>query len=160
MATTTAPKRGGCFGRSIVTVIIVLVVACLVCSVGAYVVVGPTVMNVFNALTAPITASNDFVNAVIANDYTKAYGLVHPTAQSAFGGSPDQMKELLTSEGLVPSNFTATNVNITGDAFVNGTGTFGGSTKYVYITLRKDGDNWKILNIEANNNPPTATARP
>ncbi|MBI1281603.1 MAG: hypothetical protein GC179_25980 [Anaerolineaceae bacterium] len=37
---------------------------------------------------------------------------------------------------------------------MNGTGTFGGAQKYVYIYLRKDGDTWKIIGIEVNNNAP------
>lgn len=45
----------------------------------------------------------------------------------------------------------------TGDAIVNGTGTFGGKMRYVYLSLKKNGDAWKILGLEVNDNAPTAT---
>ncbi len=154
--TTTAPKKG-CFGRSILTVVIVLIIAAVVCVGVVFVVAGPAVSNLFNAIAAPITASNDFMNALIAKDYTKAYGMVHPSQQEAFGGDAAGLEQVLTEQGILPTTFTSTYVNIIGDAIVNGTGTFDGKMKYVYVNLRKDGDTWKILGLEVNDNAPTAT---
>jgi hypothetical protein len=155
--TTETPKKGGCFGRSIVTVIIVLIVACVVCGVVGYFVVGPSVMNVVNTFAAPLTTSNDFMTALTTKDYAKAYGLVHPSQQEAFGGSPEGMQQKLDSGGMLPTTFALTNIQIGTDAIVNGTGTFNGNQKYVYISLRKDGDNWKIIGLDVNDNAPTAT---
>ena len=154
---TTAPKRGGCFGKSILTIVIVLVVACIVVAGLAYVVAGPAISGLINAVAAPITASNDFMNALIAKDYTKAYGMVHSSQQSSFGGSPEAMQQQFSTQGLQPTTYKFANVQVGTDALVNGTGTFGGNTKYVYISLRKDGDTWKILGLDVNDNAPTAT---
>src|SRR5260221_7238383 len=78
----------------------------------------------FNTIAAPITTSNDFMTALIAKDYAKAYDMVIPDQQSAFGGSADGMQQLFSSKGIEPSSFTFTNINIGSDAVVNGTGTF------------------------------------
>ena len=155
--TTEAPKRGGCFGRNIVVVIIVLIVACIVCGVVGYVVVGPSIMNVVNTLAAPLVTGNDFMTAVTAQDYTKAYGLVHPSQQATFGGSPEGMKQLFADRQLQSSSFALSNVQVGTGAKVSGTGTFSGNSKYVYLYLEKDGDAWKIARIEVNDDAPTAT---
>ncbi len=158
--TAPAPNRGGCFGRSILTVVIVLVIACLVCGVGAYVILGPAIskaVNIVADIAVPLTTSQEFMTAVTAKDYAKAYSMVHPSQQASFGGSADGMKQLFESQSMEPSTFALTNVQVGGDAIVNGTGTFGGASKYVYISLRKDGDTWKILGVNINDNPPTAT---
>lgn len=154
--TTTEPKKGGC-GRNLIIVAVVLIVGALVCVGVVFAVAGPAISNVFNAIAAPITASNDFMNALIAKDYTKAYGMVHPSQQEAFGGDVAGMEQVLSEQGLLPSIYTFANVQIGTDALVNGTGTFGGKTKYVYISLRKDGETWKIIGMEVNDNAPTAT---
>ena len=154
--TTTAPKRG-CFGRSILTVIIALIIGSVVCVGIVVVVAGPAISNLFNTLAAPITVSQDFMNALIAKDYTKAYGMVHPSQKESFGGSAEGMQKVLSDNALEPSSFTFTYVQIIGDAIVNGTGIFGGENKYVYVNLRKDGDAWKIIGLEVNNTAPTAT---
>lgn len=154
--TTTAPKKGGC-GRTIIIVVVALILGVVVCGGIALAVAGPAISNLFNAFAAPITASNDFMNALIAKDYTKAFTMIHPEQQEAFGGDADGMEQILSEQGIEPSTFTTTNVQIGTDALVNGTGTFNGSMKYVYVSLRKDGDTWKILGIEVNNNAPTAT---
>src|SRR5262249_37336136 len=97
------------------------------------------------------------MTAVKAQDYAKAYNMVHPSQQADFGGSPDGMKQKFSAAGWEPTTFTLTNINVSGDATVNGTGTFGGSQKYIYIYLRKDGDTWKILGLGINRTAPTAT---
>ena len=153
---STTPKKG-CLGRSIITVVIALIIAAVVCVGVVFVVAGPAIGNLFNALAAPISASQDFMNALIAKDYTKAYGMVHPDQQTNFGGSADGMEQVLSDQGIVPSTFTFTNVQVGQDALVNGTGTFDGKTRYVYISMRKAGDTWKIIGIEVNDQAPTAT---
>ena len=153
---STAPKKG-CLGRSILTVVIALIIAAVVCVGVVFVVAGPAIGNLFNAFAAPINASQDFMNALIAKDYTKAYGMVHPDQQANFGGSADGMEQVLSEQGIEPSTFTFANVQIGQEALVNGTGTFGGKTRYVYISLRKAGDTWKIIGIEVNDQAPTAT---
>jgi hypothetical protein len=153
---TPAPKKRGCLGRSLLTVVILLIVAAVVC-VGAVAVAWPAISNVVNAVAAPITASQDFMNDLIAKDYTKAYAMIHPSEQQDFGGSADGMQQTLSDQGITPTTFTFTNVQIGSDALVNGTGTFDGKTRYVYISLRKDGDAWKIIGIQVNDNAPTAT---
>jgi len=155
----STPRKRGCLGRSIVTVIIVLLVAALVC-VGIIVVAAPSIGNLVNAIAAPITASNDFMTDLIAKDYTKAFALIHPSQKEAFGSDADGMEQILSEQGIVPSSFTATNVQISGDALVNGTGIFDGAKKYVYVILSKDGDSWKIIGIQVNDNAPTATPAP
>lgn len=153
---STAPKKG-CFGRSILTVVLVLIVAAVVCIGAVFVVAGPAIGNLVNALAAPISASQDFMNDLIAKDYTKAYGMVHPEQQESFGGSPEGMQQLLGDNNMLPSSFTFANVQVGTDAIANGTGTFDGKTKYVHISLRKSGDTWKIIGLEVNDNAPTAT---
>jgi len=153
----TEPKKGGC-GRNILIVAVVLIVGALVCVGVVVAVAGPAISNVFNALAAPITANNDFMNALIAKDYTKAYGMIHPEQQEAFGGDAAGMEQVLSEQGLLPSSYSFTNVNIFNDqAMVNGTGVFGGKMKYVYLSLKKNGDAWKIIGLEVNENAPTAT---
>jgi hypothetical protein len=158
--TTPAPKKGGC-GRNILMVIGALVLACIVCGVISYAVAGPAIMNVINALAAPITANNDFMTALVNKDYTKAYGMIQPSQQQKFGGSPDGLKQFITDKSMDPSSFTFTNIQITAtnttDALVNDTGVFGGKTQYVYLSLSKDGDTWKISDLQVNDNAPTAT---
>jgi hypothetical protein len=61
---------------------------------------------VINAVAAPITANNDFINALIAKDYTKAYAMVHPSQQTSFGGSPEGMQQTLSERGWEPSSYT------------------------------------------------------
>jgi len=153
---TPAPKKRGCLGRSLLTVVILLIVAAVVC-VGAVAVAWPAISNVVNAVAAPITASQDFMNDLIAKNYTKAYAMVHSSAQQEFGGSADAMQQLLSDNGITPSTFTFTNVQLGDNALVNGTGTFDGKTRYVYIILAKDGDPWKIVNIRVSDDAPTAT---
>lgn len=153
----TEPKKGGC-GRNLLIVVIVLIVGALVCVGVAFAVAGPAIGNLVNALAAPISANNDFMNALIAKDYTKAYSMVHPEQQEAFGGDAAGMEQVLSEQGLLPSTYTFTNVNIFNDqAMVNGTGLFDGKLKYVYLSLKKDGDTWKIIGLEVNDNAPTAT---
>jgi hypothetical protein len=156
MSTTT--KKGGCFGRSIITVIVVMLFACVICGGVAYVVAGPAIANVINAFGAPLLATNDFMNALVAKDYTKAYGLIHSSQQANFGGSADGLKQLITDKGLQPSTFSVTNIQISNsDALVNGTGTFGGASKYVYVNLSKDGETWKVMGLQVSDQAPTAT---
>lgn len=157
MTPTPAPKKGGC-GRNLLIVVVALIIGAVVCVGVAFVVAGPAIGNLVNAFAAPITASNDFMNALIAKDYAKAYGMVHPEQQEAFGGDAAGIEQLLGEQNMLPSTFTTTNVNIFNDqALVNGTGTFGGKTKYVYVSLKKDGDTWKLIGLEVNDNAPTAT---
>ena len=133
---------------------IVLIVACIGGAVALYF-GGKAVVN---TIGAPITASNDFMAALIAKDYTKAYGMVLPAQQSNFGGSADGMKQMFADKGLEPASYQFLNFQLLGsDAIVNDTGSFGGNTKYVYVNLRQDGDAWKILGLQVNDNPPTAT---
>src|ERR1041385_3452395 len=113
---------------------------------------------VVDTIGAPITASNDFMAALIAKDYTKAYGMVIPAQQASFGGSPDGMQQLISGKGWEPTSYTFLNFQLGSDAIVNDTGVFGGSTKYVYINLRQDGGTWKILGLDVNDTAPTATA--
>src|SRR5262249_32591867 len=127
--------------------------------VGAYVIIGPSVANVFNAIAAPITTSQDFMTALVAKDYAKAYGLVDPSQQAAFGGSADGLQKALSDRGMLPTTFTFTNFSLgTNGSIVNGKGTFNGATKYVYTTLLKSGDNtYKVGQLDVNDNAPTAT---
>ena len=150
------PRKRGCFGRSIITVIVLLVVAAVVC-VGVIAIAAPSIGNLVNALAAPITASNDFMTALIAKDYTKAFTMIHPSQKEAFGNDAAGMEQVLSDNGIEPTTYTSTNVQINGNAFVNGTGTFDGKTRYVYMSLVKDGDTWKISSIEVNDNAPTPT---
>lgn len=143
--------------RNLLVGCVALLVICAVVAGVGWVLVGPAILNVINAVAAANNASNVFMNTVIAKDFTKAYGMVHPSQQTSFGGSPDQMKQLFTSNDWIPSSFTSTNAQAGTDAIVNGTGNFGGTTKYVEIDLRKDGDTWKILGFRADVNPPTVT---
>src|SRR5258708_462948 len=133
------------------------IVLVIVCIGGAAVVYfcGKTVVDAF---AAPITANNDFMNALIAKDYAKAYGLVSPSQQTAFGGSADGMKQLISSKQWEPSSYTFSNIQLTSGALINGTGSFGGTTKYVYIALQKERDTWKVAQLDVNDNAPTATA--
>jgi len=152
-----SPPRRGCFGRSIVTVVLVLIVAVVICGGLAYVIVGPAISTAFNSVAAPISANNDFMNALIAKDYTKAYGLIHSTQQNSFGGSPQGMQKVFSAKGWAPSSYTFANIQVGTDAIANGSAVFNGATQYVYISLRKDGDAWKILGLDINGNAPTAT---
>src|SRR5258708_13042188 len=104
-----APKQRST-GRTILTIFLVLIVLCVVCVVGVLVVAGPAVSNLINAATAPISASNDFMNAVMANDYAKAYGMIDPSQQSAYGGSAEGLNQTLTHTRLVPTKFASNNV--------------------------------------------------
>ena len=153
------PRKRGCFGRSIITIIVLLIVAAVVC-VGVVAIAAPSIGNLVNAIAAPITASNDFMTALVAKDYTKAYGMILPSQQEAFGGNAQGMEQVLSENGIEPTSYTFTNVQLVGNAFVNGTGTFDGKTRYVYMSLVKDGDTWKISSIEVNDDAPTATPAP
>lgn len=154
---TAEPKRRSA-GRTILTIIVALIVACAVCGIVAYVVVGPSITKVFNTVVAPLTAGNDFMTALVAKDYPKAYAMISPAQQASFGGSPDGLKETLASKGMEPSSFSLNNFQFNDtDAIVNGTGSFSGNTKYVYLYLKKEGDNWKVNGMDINDNPPTAT---
>ncbi|MHB8625781.1 MAG: hypothetical protein ACYDBJ_01435 [Aggregatilineales bacterium] len=153
---TNSPRRGGCFGRSIVTVIIVLVIACIALAGIAYVVAGPAIINLFNAIAAPISASNDFMNDLIAKDYTKAYSLIHPSQQANFGGSAQAMQQSFSGQEPSSYTFASAQTLTTGQTVVNGTGNFGGTTKYVTMFLQKDGDTWKIVQFGISDNQPTA----
>src|SRR5258706_11491464 len=113
---------------------------------------------VVNTIGAPITASNDFMTALIAKDYAKAYGMVLPAQQANFGGSANGMKDKFSSAGIEPSSYTFLNFQLLGSqAIVNDTGSVGGATKYIYINLQQDSDTWKILGFDVNDNAPTAT---
>lgn len=144
--------------RNILIGCVALLVICAVAVAVAFAVAGPAISNIFNSIAAPITASNDFMNAVVAKDYTKAYGLVHSSQQTSFGGSSDGMKQLFSGNGWEPSAFTFSQMQslTTGDAVVNDTGTFSGTTKYITMFLRKDGDVWKILGFNVSTTQPTA----
>lgn len=150
------PRKRGCFGRSIITIIVLLIVAAVVC-VGVIAIAAPSIGNLVNAIAAPISSSNDFMTDLIAKDYTKAFALIHPSQKEAFGNDADGMEQILSDQGITPSSYTSTNVQVGSDALVNGTGTFDGKTRYVYISLSKDGDTWKIIGIQVNDNAPTAT---
>ena len=152
---TTAPKRGG---RNILFVIIGLILACLVCVGVAFAVIGPSIVNVFNTVAAPLTISQSFMDALITKDYNKAFGLTHPSLRASYGSDPDGFQLWITSRGWQPSSVTLSNVHIVNNsALVNGTGTFSGSTQHIYIALQKDGDTWKITSLDVNSNPPTAS---
>jgi hypothetical protein len=133
--------------------VIVLIIACIGGAAALYF-GGKAVVDAFGP---PITASNDFMAALIAKDYAKAYSMGAPALQADFGGSPDGMKQAFVDKGLEPTAWTFANIHITSDADVNGTGTFGGNMKYVYMTLHKDGDTWKIQHLQINDNAPTPT---
>src|SRR5882757_3012401 len=107
----TAPKSGGC-GRRILTAVIVLIIACVVLGGIAYVVAGPAIGKLINAFAAPISANNDFMTALIAKDYTKAYSLIHPSQQASFGASPDGMKQMFGTNGWEPSTYTFSNIQL------------------------------------------------
>jgi hypothetical protein len=154
MSASPKPRSSG---SRLIRVVAILIFACIACGIVSYVVAGPAIMNVFNTLAAPLTASNDFMAALVAKDYTKAFNLVHPSQQEAFGGSPEGLEQLFTDGGLLPASYNLVYVQVGEDAIVNGTGVFDGATKYVYVSLRKDGDAWKILGLDINDNPPTAT---
>ena len=151
------PRRSGCSGRSLVTIIIILIVACVALAGIAWVVAGPTIVNLFNALAAPLNTSNDFMTAVQAKNYTKAYGLIISTQQTNFGGSSDGMQQLFESNGWEPSSYNSTDVAAltSGQTVVNGSGSFGGTTKYVTLILQKEGDTWKIAGFNVSATPPT-----
>ncbi len=154
MNTTTA-NRGG---RRILTVVIVLIVACLVCGGLAFVIAGPAISSAINTLAAPISANNDFMTAVVAKDFNKAYAMIHPSQQASFGGSSDGMQKLFEGNGWLPSAYQFANIQV-GDtqATANGTASFSDGSKYVYVSLQKDGSIWKILGVNINSTAPTAT---
>src|SRR5579859_77457 len=162
MTTTPAatPKRGG---SRILYIIIGLIVACLVCIGVVYLVVGPSILKVVNTLAGPLVSTQTFFDDVVKGDYNGAYAQVHPSAQSSFGGSADGLKQALTTNGLIPTTFAVNNVqvgtNTAGEslAIVNGTGSFGGTTKYAYVQLKQDAGNWKITNIDVSTTAPTVT---
>ena len=111
-----------------------------------------------NILADPLTAGNDFMNALIANDFTKAFGMVYPSQQINFGGTPDGMRQLFMGKGWTPSSFTSTGVAAltSGQVVVNGTGNFDGNIKYVTLVMENDGDAWKIAGFNVSTNQPTA----
>lgn len=153
--TTTPPKRGG---SRILYIIIGLIVACLVCIGVIYLVVGPSILKVVNTLAGPLVSTQTFFDDVVKGDYNGAYALVHPSAQTQFGGSADGLKQTLTTNNMVPTAFTVSNVNVSnGVALVNGTGAFGGATKYAYVQLQQDGNDWKLMNIQLSDTAPTVT---
>lgn len=154
---TTPPKRGG---RRVLTIVIVLVIALLACAGIVWVVAGPAITNLFNALAVPLSTSNDFMTAVQAKNYTTAYGMIISSQQTSFGGSADGMQQLFEGNGWEPTDYKSTNVATytSGQTLVNGTGTFGGTTKYVSIVLQKEGDTWKIAGFSASTTPPTPEA--
>jgi len=152
------PRRDA-FRRNFLIVISLLFAAGILSGVAVYIVV---VLSYSNVSNVPLRTSQDFMSALVAKDYTKAYGMIHLTYQADFGGSVVGMEDLFTSKGIEPASFILTNVNTGEDAFVSGTGTFAGKLKYIYIRLRKEdipveGNNWKIAELDVNDNLPTAT---
>lgn len=147
--TMASPPRRGCLRNAIILIVVLVVV------VGGivYAVLGP----VLGSLGAVTTTSNNFLTALVAKDYGKAYGMVHPSQQTSFGGSADGMQQLFTTSGLQPSAFSVTNVQVATDGIASGSGTFDGTTKYFHVDMRKDGDTWKVIGFFASPNPPTAT---
>jgi hypothetical protein len=132
---------------------VLLVIACI--AGGAFVVFGGKAL--LDTFGPPVTASNDFMTALTAKAYAKAYGMILPSQQAAFGGSPEGLQQLITDKQWSPSSFSLPSVHVGTGAQVNGTGVFGGATRYVYITLGKDGDAWKISSLEVSDNAPTPT---
>ncbi len=159
---SAAPKR-----RSpILYIVIGLIVACLICAGVVYVVIRPAISAVGNVITAMTTAktnSDTFMNAIVAKDYTKAFGLVATSAQGTFGGSPSGMQTMIEGQNEEPTSYTYQGVNATTDAnnqlvvLINGTGSFNGTTRYVYLQLQQDGNDYKVTNYTVNDTAPTAT---
>src|SRR5260221_7901341 len=139
------------------TILIVCGIVFVIVCIGGAAVVYFGGKAVVDAFAAPITANNDFMNALIAKDYAKAYGMVSPSQQAAFGGSADGMQQLISSKQWEPSSYTFSNIQLTSGALINGSGSFGGSTKYIYIALQKEGGTWKITQLDVNDKAPTAT---
>lgn len=154
-----ASRRRGC----LVAAIIVLLIAAVLCSGIVFVLAWHDIASPFNQLMnpleEPIETSQGFMYLLSTKDYTTAFSMIHPSAEQDFGGSPDGLAKFLSDRGMQPTDFTVLNVQVGSDAFVNGTGTFAGATKYVYISLRRDSGTWEIISLQVNDNAPTATPR-
>jgi len=152
---TTTQKRRGCSGRTIIILIVILVILAAL----AYVLIGPAITGVVNSLSGATTANNDFMNAVVAKDFAKAYSMIDPAQQAAFGGSADGVQQLFASAGGPPSSYTFSSVATTTTldaAVVVDSGNFGGTTKYISLILQKHGTTWNIAGLTITNSPPTA----
>ncbi len=142
------PVKKSNTGRNILIIVGVLVLACVVCVGGAFIVAGPAIGNVFNSVVGITTSATDFMTALKNNDYTKAYNMVVAEQQQSFGGSPDGMQQLFESKGWnEPTNWTFSNTNVNNDqAVLSGDVNFkAGGSKRLEVNLKKSGDTWKIM---------------
>src|SRR5579859_2804408 len=76
----------------------------------------PAVTTVDELTAAAVSEVNDFMSALIAKDYVKAFQMIHPSQQIAFGGSPLAMRLVLEAKGLEATSFTLTNIHVDLDA--------------------------------------------
>lgn len=139
MTTTPAPtpKRGG---NRILYILIGLIVTCVV-SIGVAALILSKAFNVFST-------PQNFMNDVMKGDYNSAYSLIYPSAQAQFGGSADGLQQFITSKGWQPTRFNTSGLSLDNAMIVKGSGTFGGTTRYAYFTLRLDGIDWKIVGLD------------
>ena len=149
-----APRRTG---RNILLACGVIVVICVVLAVIAFLVAGPSIGKLVNAVVAPVTAANDFMTAVVAKDYTKAQTQLSADLKSQIA-TGDALKQFVMQLGGELSSFNSNGYNLSGTtAQVSGTGLVNGTTVYITLVLTQEGDTWKIAGIHGSTTPPTST---
>jgi hypothetical protein len=139
--------------RNIIIGVLVALFACVLCIGVVFAVTGGAILNAVNGLQVVGDRANEFMTALKADDYNKAYSLVVKEQQQAFGGSPEGMQGVL--EGLHlndPSDWKFPQFNAQNNqAIVSGTATFkDGSSKEIRVDLQKSGDTWYILGYGPN----------
>lgn len=149
MATISQPEqpKKSNTGRRILVIVVILALACIVCVGGVFVIGGPAIGNVFNSVVGLVTASTDFMTAVKNNDYAKAYSMIDPAQQQAFGGEAEGMQQLFQDRGWNnPTSWDLHSTNVTNDqAVVWGNVTYASGVKQMEVNLRKIGDAWKVM---------------
>ncbi len=97
-------------------------------------------------LTEPAaTAGESFMTALKNGDYAQAYALCSPSLQKEVGNARG-LETAITSAQAVPSKWTFTSRNVSGDeGQIDGTATFAnGREGTVRLVLVKAGNDWKV----------------
>jgi len=119
--------------------------------IGLMVLIGACTVFVVRLASGPIDVSNDFLNAVQAGDFERAWALSDASCFVEDGGQ-ERLEAVFAGETIEAYDLTSTNVQSTnGRSTGSASGTItlsGGDVRRITLTANKSGSDWRVCGFD------------